>query len=153
MDAPALLPHLAGDPAVEVLRAAAELELPLVARLPPVDVDLAALALALGEVARAAPLLPCCAVGVSRALRRRGRVMGREIWVGEAPVEHSAWQAAHEATVAEVVERARSAGEGTDHDRVERAAIALLARRAVEAGLTQGHRAWLAHFGEDVLLG
>ena len=147
MDAPELLPQLKGYTAVEILRAAAELELPLLARLPPVDVDLAALALALDEVARAAPLLPSCPVGVARALGRRGRVMGREIWVGDAPIAHSAWQAAHEATVAEVVERARGAGESADHDRVEWAAVALLADRARAAGLAEGHRAWFAHFG------
>src|SRR5581483_7174316 len=144
-DAPELLPALAGDPAVEVLRAAAELELPLLARLPPIAADLAALGRALDEVAAAAPLLPRCRVGVARALGRRGRVMGREIWVGAAPIEHAAWQAAHEATVAEVAAHAAQ-----DHDAVELAALALLAHRARASGLEAAHRAWLAHFGEEV---
>jgi hypothetical protein len=145
VDAPALLPGLAGDAAVEVLRAAAELELPLVALLPAIAVDLAALGRALDGVERAAPGLRGFRVGVARALGLRGRVMGDEIWVGAAPLEHAAWQAAHEATVAEVV-----AVHGEDgHYRVERAAIARLAARARAAGLERPHRAWLAHLGDD----
>jgi hypothetical protein len=150
VDAPDLLPHLAGDPATEILRAAAELELPLLSRLPPIAVDLAALAFALDEVAPAAPLLAGCSVGVARALGVRGRVRGRDVWVGPAPIQHTAWQAAHEATVAEVVEASPWDDGAGDHDRVERAAVALLAGRARDAGLGAAHRAWLAHFGAEV---
>lgn len=148
VDAPDLLPRLAGDPAVEILRAAAELELPLLSRLPPIPVDLAALSRALAEIAPAAPLLARCRVGVVRALGLRGRVRDREIWVGAATVAHAAWQAAHEATVAEIAERLRAAGEPFDHDRVEEAAIALLTERAYAAGLSAAHATWLAHFGD-----
>jgi hypothetical protein len=150
VDAPELLPSLAGEPAVEILRAAAELELPLLARLPPMAMDLPGLGRALDALSVVAPVLPECPVGVVRALRLRGRVMGREIWVGEAPIEHAAWQAAHEATVAEVVERLHGAGERAGHDRVEGEAVALLRARARAAGLGEGHAAWWSCFGGGV---
>jgi hypothetical protein len=70
--------------------------------------------------------------------------------VGPAPIQHAAWQAAHEATVAEIVEAWPEDRGAVDHDRVERAALALLAGRARDAGLGAAHRAWLAHFGDEV---
>lgn len=146
VDAPALLRSVqqAGD-AAEILRAAAELEAPLLARLPPPGIDLGDLAAALAEVAPAAPRLAISAVGALRPLGRRGRVLDREIWVGVAPIEHLAWQAAHEATVAEVAEALRARGEAPAHARAEGEALALLEGRARAAGLTAAHRAWRAH--------
>jgi hypothetical protein len=143
VDAPALLPALAGDPAAEILRAAAELEMPLLPRLPPLAMDLGELGRALDVAALAAPLLRACRVFVVRALGLRGRVMGREVWIGDAPPEHAAWQAAHEATVAEI-------GKG-EHAAVEGAALVLLARRAGEAGLGEAHARWLSHLGEEMV--
>lgn len=152
VDAPALLPALArGGPAVEILRAAAELEAPLLAALPPPEVDLGALAGALARAAPAAPHLEACAVGVLRPLGWRGRVWGREIWVGPAPLDHAAWQAAHEATVSEVAAEMRGRGEAPAHGPVEREALARMAARARAAGLTEEHRAWLQRIDRSAL--
>ena len=83
------------------------------------------------------------------------------IWVG-APdgdvgpsAEHAAWQAAHEATVAEVGDHDARDRDARDRDARERearlgfddlehAAVALLAARADEVGLAASHARWLA---------
>lgn len=146
VDAPALLPGVRKTgAAAEILRATAELEAPLLAALPRPAIDLGALGDALARVTGAAPHLAACTVGVLRPLGRRGRVLGREIWVGATSIDHLAWQAAHEATVAEVAAAMRSRGETPTHARMEREAIALLEERARAAGLTAPHRAWLGH--------
>ncbi|MGZ5971455.1 MAG: hypothetical protein ACXWP4_27485, partial [Polyangiales bacterium] len=135
----------------EVLRAAAELETEVYASLPPPTFGREVLDQEIGRISRAAPHLSACTVECVRSLRLRGRVRGRAIWVG-APCsvvgptpEHAAWQAAHEATVAEVSELARAAKIAHSHDGLEHAALVLLAERAERAGLAAPHRAWLSH--------
>ncbi len=133
--------------AAEVLRAAAELELTVVARLrEPTDDDRAAVTDALAEAARACPELSAHVVGLVPALARRGRVLGEEILVGAPGVadvnaSRVAWQAAHEATVWRV---ARELGRASPHADVERAAIVRLRSRARSAGLAAAHGRWLA---------
>jgi hypothetical protein len=144
VDAPRLLGILKHDPAAEVLRAAAELELPLLDRLPPVAIDRVALAEEVARVAPAAPFLAACEVTIVRSLGHRGRVIDRAIAVGDAPLPHAAWQAAHEATVAEILD---APGPAPDHDVLERGALRLLARRARDAGLADAHRTWLDPLG------
>ena len=131
-------------PAAEVLRAAAELELPLLAALEPIPIDVAAWGPALAEVAPAAPELNRLQLALARALPRRGRVYNARIMVGVPGVAggelaHLCWQAAHEATVAEV-ERSRAVPSAT----LERTAIGLLRSRAGRAGLEDAHGRWLA---------
>ena len=147
---PGLLPALAqAGTAAEILRCAAHLEEPVWELLPPIIVDEPALERAFGVVEQAAPHLRRCSVAFVRALRLRGRVLKRSIWVGAPSVElgltreHVAWQAAHEATVCEVVEQ--SEGRRCDHDRTEQAAVVLLSERARSASLTEAHASWFAH--------
>jgi hypothetical protein len=146
VDRPELLHHLSalGAP-VELLRAAALLEQPTHARLPAPQLDFDTLEQTLRRMEPLAPLLSGMRVGVSRALRLRGRVVGDEVWVGLAPsVEHMGWQAAHEATVAEVMEQGATLG----HDALERQAVSRLRERAERAGLGGSHHHWLLHFRE-----
>jgi hypothetical protein len=58
--------------------------------------------------------------------------------------EHVSWQAAHEATVAEVSKRG-----GLGERDVEYAAVVLLAERARRSQLSKEHGDWLSHFGEN----
>lgn len=148
VERPELLAPLVGmGPSVEVLRAAAELEAePWIERLGPPAGDDASFRMALARVMRAAPMVAHCRILRLRALRSRGRVHGSEIWVG-APVAElavddaqAAWQAAHEATVAEV-----SARSVLEERRAEAVALVLLAERAQRAGLIDEHRVWLGH--------
>jgi len=140
-----------GGPAMEVLRAAAELEAPSFARLPPVDSDGEDLTRALAEVAPCAPHLAVLRVATVRSLRLRGRVARGVIWVGapgrEPPlsVEHAAWQACHEATVDEV--GVALASGGASERTVEHAALVLLALRASDHGRAAEHARWYATFG------
>jgi hypothetical protein len=138
-DAGALAIVRSAGPVAEILRAAAELEIEYVARLPGVTFD-DALAHELERVALAAPSLPAFTVSIARSLQWRGRVHGSSIIVGmpwaEGPdPEHVAWQAAHEATVSECA--------GGSYELVESSAIALLRERAVAAGLEEAHRRWI----------
>lgn len=149
---PQLLRSLvAAGPAVEVLRCAALLEHQAQAELPDLEFDEPALSAALAPVARAAPRLAACGLRPLRSLRLRGRLLGEEIWVGvpvpelALDVDHVAWQAGHEATVKEVGE---VAGHPWPERQVEQVALVLLAERAAEAGLQDGHARWLGHFGE-----
>jgi hypothetical protein len=150
--APQLLAALAGvGVGAEILRCAAHLEEPAWELLPPIAVDAVGVAIAFADAERAAPMLRHCNVGFVRALRLRGRVLGRSLWVG-APGEalclacdHVAWQAAHEATVCEVVEQC---GGSVEHDRTERVAVVLLGERACDAGLRGAHAAWFAHLAQ-----
>ena len=137
--------------AAEVLRVAAELELAPMATLPPLTIvpDVEG---ALERVAVAAPRLRELEVAIARPLGLRGRVFERTILVGApgiggADAEHVAWQAAHEATVDEVLDR----GEARGHDAIERAAIARLRSRARAAGLDAEHARWLARFDLSAL--
>lgn len=133
-------------PAAEVLRAAVELELPLLAALEPVALDAEACSTAFALVAPAAPQLPRCQVSLARPLPRRGRVHRAHIIVGApgiagAELDHVAWQAAHEATVLEVARSSRAPALFED---LERTALGLLRSRARRGGLEDAHRRWLA---------
>lgn len=148
---PALLARLCqAGPEVEVLRCAAELERDPHARLPRPSLDRSELTEALQQVLPAAPRLAEFRLGIVRALGRRGRVHAGEIWIG-APFDdagpslaHLAWQAAHEATVAELFARPES--RAVPERTVEAMAIVLLGLRAERAGLASPHAAWLSHF-------
>lgn len=141
-----LLQRSAHRPVIELLRVAAELEIDTVRALPPPKTRGSVEELA--RVSVAAPHLARCVVEHVRPLRLRGRVLRRRIWVGVADdelgptAEHVAWQAAHEATVAEVSERAR-----LSYLPLEQCALHLLSTRAARAGLAESHARWLAHFG------
>lgn len=156
VDAPEVLAALtrsASLPLVEVLRAAAELEAETYAALPPPRGDEAAFGEARARVEAAAPWLGRCTVAHIRPLRLRGRVIGRRIWVGapcelDGPsAEHVAWQAAHEATVTEMSERARAIGLPAVYLPIEQCALHALQARAREVGLAEPHARWLSHFG------
>ncbi len=130
--------------AAEVLRAAAELELRLIARLPPIeDAALAALREATASLDAVAP--GPRDVFVVRPLPRRGRAFGRKIYVGApgvagADATHLAWQVMHEATIEELVsERAP-----TSHAEIERRALVRLRSRARARGLADAHGRWFA---------
>ena len=136
----------------EILRAAAELELPVLARAPIPDARDEALERELARVRAAAPALDAFAIALAPPLGLRGRVLEDEIVVGRpgfagADAEHVAWQAAHEATVAEIVAR----GDPSRHDDVERAAIALLRSRARASGLAVEHARWLSRMDLSAL--
>ncbi len=142
----------AAGPIAEVLRAAAELELPLLEQLePPSDEQLATIATALDVVAAAAPSLARHAVSAARPLGLRGRAFGRSIVIGVPGIgcptpEHAAWQAAHEATVSEL------AGlRDAPFLELERKAIVLLRSRARAAGLGEAHAEWLARLDVSAL--
>lgn len=154
VDDPGLLPLLVASAhrvTIEVLRAAAELEAEVYAALPAPRHDARALAAALARVERVSPELRRCVVETVRPLRLRGRVRGARIWVGlpcdeQGPTaEHVAWQAAHEATVAEVHARAREAELPVTHAPIEHAALVLLAERAARRSQGAAHTRWLAH--------
>lgn len=154
VDHPRFLPAvLRAGAAAEILRAAAEIEAPLCTKLPPLALDERALDQALSEATVLAPLLASSTVGVVRALGIRGRVVAGEdgdtaprIWVGAAPTEHMAFQAAHEATVWEVGCEAAKAGIPWIHEDVERAAIRRLRARAEAQGKREAHQRWLSCF-------
>jgi len=139
-------------PVAEVLRAAAELELPLLDRIAGVSAaQLAGIGAELDAVIPAAPALPRFEVAAARPLGLRGRTLGASIVVGVPGLgcpdaEHAAWQAAHEATVAEL---ATLGGDG--FLRLERRAIGLLRSRARAAGLDAAHARWLARLDLSAL--
>ena len=141
----ALAAAVRAGPIAEVLRAAAELELPLVEALPPISAqDLTAIALGLEAILEAAPSLPRFTVSVARPLGLRGRAFGSSIVIGVPGIdcpdaEHVAWQAAHEATVLEVAADSR-----LSFLDLERSALARLRSRARAAGLAEAHGRWLA---------
>ncbi|HEY6079263.1 MAG TPA: hypothetical protein VIW29_10695 [Polyangiaceae bacterium] len=129
----------------ELAFCALTLELPYFLRLPPPPAPPLTLAAELDALTPLAPGLAGSSVGCVRALDRCGRVWGREIWVGHpsaevAPsVEHVAWQAAHEATVALL---AASQGELKERE-VEALAIEQLTLAAHAAGKRSEHTSWL----------
>jgi hypothetical protein len=92
-----------------------------------------------------APRLVGLRVAHVRPLDFCGRIFEGEIWLGCPFAEglpdarHCAWQAAHEATVLEVSERAR--GRHAERD-VERVAVVQLAERAAREGRAQEHQRW-----------
>lgn len=172
--ADALSIALSTGPIAEVVRAAAELELPLLAGLvgsAAARVDLRAVRRALDVVSAAAPSLRDSAVSLALPLGLRGRAFARSIVAGVPgiacpDVEHVAWQAAHEATVVDLNERERSrladvprggrARRGLEaapaaHLDGERRAIARLEARARLCGLGDAHARWLARLDLDAL--
>jgi hypothetical protein len=135
----------AAGPNAEVVRAAAELELPRLAAIGRISRDsLEAIERALDEVAPAAPSLPRFEVVAARPLGLRGRALGSTIVVGVPGIgcpdpAHAAWQAAHEATVSEI-----ASVRDVPFIELERKAIALLRSRARAAGLGDAHALWLS---------
>ena len=162
-DAAALRALVLPSPAhagAEFLRCAALLEAEAHASLPPATVERDPLAAILDDQLVVAPDLQRFALMPLRALRLRGRVHcspaaeRAEIWTGLPSAEpgptlqHVAWQAAHEATVAEVgrLWRAECAAEPLGERGVEAVSVVLLGARARAAGRAAAHCAWLAHF-------
>jgi len=152
VDDAAILARLRGNGAAEILRAAAELEADAFAELPALVAD------GVDYDHRLAPWLARFTIASLRPLRIRGRVRGELIFVGvpcrelEVRSEHVAWQAAHEATVAEVHERARRAPLPVTHNELEHTALVLLAERARAAGKSAEHAAWIGHFAHVPIL-
>jgi len=151
----ALRGALEAGPAAEVLRAAAELELPSIEALGPICAapDLRA---RVDEVTSAAPSLRGRELVLARPLGLRGRVLEGRIFVGAPPSggatsKHVAWQAAHEATVAEVTSQTMARGAKAAYEDIERTALGLLRSRARAAGLGAGHEEWLAHLDLSAL--
>lgn len=142
-----------GGAAMEVLRAAAEIEAPFHARLPPPHTDLEAFDRALQARAVCAPALAGFRISCLRSLRLRGRLVPGHIWVGAPAADppltalHASWQACHEATVAEVGTAAAARDVALDERMVEHAAVVLLTLRAAENGLSADHGTWSATFG------
>lgn len=133
---------------VEILRCAVALELPHYERLPRPRVANSAFPGLLEQVARAAPRLAACRVHCVRALCRRGRLLGQSIWVGlpgsevGPSAEHAAIQAAHEATLAELIETASDEGVPLGERELEHAAVWLLAKRCRSVGFEDPQRRW-----------
>lgn len=155
VDAPEVLGQLVQSrhrAAIEVLRAAAELEADTFASLPKARRDDTAIARAFGRVSAAAPWMSVCRIEHVRPLRLRGRVRERRVWIGlpcaelGPSAEHAAWQAAHEATVTEISERARASGLRIAYLPLEQSALFVLRERAARAGLSEPHGRWLEHF-------
>ena len=148
VDDAAVLARLRGNGLAEIVRAAAELEAEAFATLPDVARELVDYA----TVSAAAPWLARFVIEALRPLRIRGRVRGEHIFVGVASAElsvtpeHVAWQAAHEATVAEVHRRARVNGLAVTHHPLEHTALVLLAEGARAIGESAAHARWIAHF-------
>jgi hypothetical protein len=136
------------DAVAEALRAAAELEATYHAALPTAVQD-PTLGSWLARAAVAAPRLETLRVQSLRALGLRGRVVAPAIWVGvpsldlDVSAEHVALQAAHEATVVEVYERAVANDEPLGERDIEDAALNLLSERARKTGLAEHHENWL----------
>jgi hypothetical protein len=152
VEAPEVLLALARmGPAAEVLRCAALLEGDAWSALPCLPDAVGDFRRALDAMVAVAPWLAESSVRRVRSLRLRGRVRGREIWVGHpggalgVSVEHVAWQAAHEATVREVVEAMESMGKTPWFACVEHVAVVLLADRSASAGMDEGHGTWFSH--------
>jgi hypothetical protein len=128
--------------ALESLRSAALLEAEVYATLPPPRVDTRALDEALVALSRCAPTLASARVTALRPLTRHGRVLGSTIFVGVpgagVSLQHVAMQAAHEATVAEVLSHASALPER----QVEAVALVLLAERCAGSVHAESHRAW-----------
>jgi hypothetical protein len=149
VDRPAVLESLrvSNSAAVEVLRAAAELEVDRLADIAVEPIDGPKLESTLDRLVPVAPELARCTVGLARPLGIRGRLYDHIIWVGVpndalgVSVEHVSMQAAHEATVCEVV------GDGfSGYVAVEREAVRRLTERAREHGLSEMHQRWLRRF-------
>lgn len=140
----ALLPS---DDVLEVLRCAVALELDAWRHLPPVWAP-PSLAHDLAPWGELAPRLLRMPLFGLRSLGARGRLWDDGIWIGlpddRTRLEEVGWQAAHEATLAEVCD-----AEALDEDTAERVSVALLAARAECHGYEThvAHAAWVARYG------
>lgn len=138
---------LPSDDALEVLRCAVALELDDWRRLPPVALP-TGLAHDLARWEALAPWLRRKPLVGLRSLGARGRLWDDAIWIGlpdgRVQLEEVGWQAAHEATLAEVCD-----AEALDEDAAERVSVALLAARADGHGpeARAAHAAWVARYG------
>jgi hypothetical protein len=151
VDAIALRSAVSAGATAEVLRAATELELPLVATLPAPLLDDAALDDAFARVRPLAPEIARFEIRTVRALGVRGRAYPKKILVGTpgiagADAVHIAWQAAHEAIVASI-----SPAFPASFEDLERRAIGTLRARAKRGGLGDDHARWLSHFDLSAL--
>lgn len=128
--------------AAEVLRCAALLEAAACHHLPLPRVDAPGLADTLGELLAYAPGLRDAVVTPMRCLTVHGRVRGASIYVGVpgegVTLEHVAVQAAHEATVGEVLAQPTSLSER----QVEQVALVLLHARICRSRWAAAHRSW-----------
>lgn len=146
---PGWLPVLQRAPWAAALRDAALLEAPLLGGLPNVSLDVAELE---GELLRWqawAPGLASLEIMPLRPLTVHGRLWDSRLWVGVpgcgAGLAQVACQAAHEATLAEVSQRAAALGE---RER-EAAALVVLARRVAGTDREADHVAWCEAHGVE----
>jgi hypothetical protein len=142
VDDPSALVMTAGDPAAELLWCAIALEDDAHSGLPEMKThDVVEAALTLADVA---PTIAQFDLGIVRSLRLRGRVRGREIWIGEPgagpTLDHVAWQAAHEAAAVELSEHHPM----LPFPSIEHGSVVLLAMRSERAGRGAEHAKWLA---------
>ena len=132
--------------ALEALRGAALLEAEVYVTLPPPALDTRALDEALVALTACAPTLASARVTALRPLTRHGRVLRSSIFVGVpgagVSLQHVAMQAAHEATVAEVLSHATALPER----QVEEVALSVLAERCARTPHAAAHRAWCAQW-------
>lgn len=135
----------------ELLRCAALLEAEVFARWPLPDLELVQQRIegSIADFWLIAPRLRRSRVRPLRVLGYRGRGFHDEIWIGIPDQDrgpslvHVLCQAAHEATVLEVGERALHDQVSLTEREVEHVAVALLARRARGSPLLSVHREWL----------
>ena len=149
--APGLIGAVAAcGPAAEVLRTAALLEEEVWRALPDEEFDASQLESELAAVGQLAPLLRSFELFLSRPLGFRGRVFGSEIWVGVPGsidglgARHVAWQAGHEATVAEVARHAdQLLDERTiEHGGVDSSSVSAQPQGSVQRPTAHGSRSW-----------
>ncbi len=151
VDSAELLASLRVHDASELLRCAALLECSTWERLPQFAPG-SALEERLQELAPLTPTLANMQVHTVPALRLRGRVMQRKIWIGlpndvfGPSVEHVCWQAVHEATVLEVSDVSRELQTPLAHEALEQTSLCLLAERVRGSDWATHHQAWLRHF-------
>lgn len=134
---------------LELLRCSVALEREAWACLPSFDPHpTGGLATHLQELAPFAPMLKKATVKLSRALGHRGRALGSTIFVGlprdpfgdawSSTEEHIALQAAHEATVLELIRKVR-----LPFFELEHAALTVLRTRIAGSPWGASHRRWL----------
>jgi hypothetical protein len=157
--------------AAELLRCAALLEAETFVQwpLPERDPIQSQLDRAMPDFWSVAPWLRRVRVRPLRVLGYRGRAFPDEIWVGipardmspalvhDSPHEakrpslaHVSCQAAHEATVLEVAQRATADHVNISEREVEQVAVALLSRRAQSSKLASIHVEWLQTWAPEV---
>lgn len=144
--------------AAELLRCAALLEAETFLRwpLPAMEPIQSQLDRAMPDVWFVAPWLRRVRVRPLRVLGHRGRAFIDEIWVGipnqdtGPSLAHVSCQAAHEATVLEVAERAQLDRISLSEREVEQVAVALLSRRAQPSRFSSVHAEWLRSWTPEI---